>query len=87
MGSSGATAKPQRNCAALGTNLVVGAAPAEKAGLVITAWRGREKLHYLNAEPIQQIHQRWVSKFTQQRRLARHSFQLEKSIGGRQPCA
>ncbi|GEK50219.1 ArsR/SmtB family transcription factor [Vreelandella venusta] len=39
----------------------------EEAGLVVTARRGREKLHYLNAEPIQQIHQRWVSKFTHQR--------------------
>ncbi len=39
----------------------------EEAGLVVTAWRGREKLHYLNAEPINRIHDRWVSKFTRQR--------------------
>lgn len=42
-------------------------AQLEAAGLVITAWQGREKLHYLNAAPIHKIHQRWVCKFTRQR--------------------
>ncbi len=33
------------------------------ANLVSTKWRGREKLHYLNAVPIHQIYDRWVRKF------------------------
>ena len=36
----------------------------EAAGLVVTKRRGREKLHFLNAVPIQLIHDRWVSKYT-----------------------
>jgi uncharacterized protein YndB with AHSA1/START domain len=35
----------------------------EEAGLVATKKVGREKLHYLNAVPIRQIHDRWTSKF------------------------
>ena len=37
----------------------------EDAGLVVTKRRGREKLHFLNAIPIQLIHDRWVGKYTQ----------------------
>jgi uncharacterized protein YndB with AHSA1/START domain len=36
----------------------------EAAGLVVTHRSGREKLHYLNAVPVQLIHDRWVSKYT-----------------------
>ena len=35
----------------------------EKAGLVVTKRRGREKLHFLNPIPIRLIHDRWVSKY------------------------
>lgn len=35
----------------------------EEANLVVTVWRGREKLHYLNPIPIQEIAQRWISKY------------------------
>ena len=35
----------------------------EAAGLVITRREGREKLHFLNAVPIRQIHDRWIDKF------------------------
>jgi DNA-binding transcriptional ArsR family regulator len=35
----------------------------ERAGLVTTRKVGREKLHYLNPLPIQEIHERWVSKY------------------------
>jgi DNA-binding transcriptional ArsR family regulator len=35
----------------------------EDAGLVVTTWRGREKLHFLNAVPLQQIYERWIRKF------------------------
>lgn len=37
----------------------------ERAGLVVTRRRGREKLHYLNAVPIRLIHDRWVNKYTE----------------------
>ena len=36
----------------------------QAAGLVVTRKVGREKLHYLNAVPVQQIYDRWVSKYT-----------------------
>lgn len=35
----------------------------EAAGIVTTAWRGREKLHHLNAEPINAIADRWISRY------------------------
>src|SRR3954454_12725301 len=38
----------------------------EDAGLVTTKKRGREKLHFLNAVPIRLVHDRWVSKYTEQ---------------------
>jgi DNA-binding transcriptional ArsR family regulator len=37
----------------------------EEAGLVITRREGREKLHFLNAVPIRQIHDRWINKFSE----------------------
>ena len=37
----------------------------EAAGLVTTRRAGREKLHYLNAVPIRQIHDRWISKYAE----------------------
>ncbi|MPZ51928.1 MAG: metalloregulator ArsR/SmtB family transcription factor [Acidimicrobiia bacterium] len=37
----------------------------EEANLVVTRRRGREKLHYLNPIPIREIHDRWVSKYTE----------------------
>jgi DNA-binding transcriptional ArsR family regulator len=38
----------------------------EDANLVATIRRGREKLHYLNAVPIHEIHERWIEKFERQ---------------------
>ena len=35
----------------------------ETANLVVTVWRGREKLHYLNPVPIHEISHRWIQKF------------------------
>ena len=35
----------------------------EAANLVVSQWRGREKLHYLNPVPIQLIADRWINKF------------------------
>ncbi|MFI1989761.1 ArsR/SmtB family transcription factor [Actinoplanes sp. NPDC020271] len=37
----------------------------EEAGLVVTRRSGREKLHFLNAVPIRQIHDRWIDKYTE----------------------
>ena len=39
----------------------------EKANLVATIKRGREKLHYLNPVPIHEISDRWISKFDRPR--------------------
>ena len=35
----------------------------EEATLVVTIWRGREKLHYLNPVPIHEIAERWIDKY------------------------
>jgi DNA-binding transcriptional ArsR family regulator len=35
----------------------------EAANLVAVQWRGREKLHYLNPVPINDIAERWIGKF------------------------
>lgn len=35
----------------------------EDADLVAIIWQGREKLHYLNAVPLHEIHKRWIEKF------------------------
>src|ERR671925_1553027 len=39
----------------------------EGANLVTTAWRGREKLHYLNAAPIDAIAERWIDQYHRER--------------------
>jgi DNA-binding transcriptional ArsR family regulator len=39
----------------------------ESANLVVTIWRGREKLHYLNPAPIHEISERWIRKFERNR--------------------
>jgi DNA-binding transcriptional ArsR family regulator len=37
------------------------------ADLVTTAWRGREKLHFINPAPIHEVYARWVKKFERHR--------------------
>ena len=39
----------------------------EAANLVTTVRRGREKLHYLNAAPINEIAERWITRYEQAR--------------------
>jgi uncharacterized protein YndB with AHSA1/START domain/DNA-binding transcriptional ArsR family regulator len=39
----------------------------ETADLVTTAWQGREKLHYLNAAPINAIADRWINQYHRER--------------------
>jgi len=36
----------------------------ERARLVVTKRRGREKFHFLNAVPIRQLHNRWIDKYS-----------------------
>ncbi len=42
----------------------------ESAGVVTTRWRGREKLHYLDAAPINAIADRWISRYDRERAAA-----------------
>ncbi|HEY2856044.1 MAG TPA: helix-turn-helix domain-containing protein [Gemmatimonadaceae bacterium] len=39
----------------------------EEASLVVTIWRGREKLHYLNPAPIHEIARRWIAEYEKTR--------------------
>lgn len=55
----------------------------EEANLVATVRRGREKLHFLNPVPLQEIYERWIAKFEQPRLKALHALKrkLEKDDG------
>ncbi len=55
----------------------------EAANLVATVRRGREKLHFLNPVPLQEIHERWIAKFEAPRLEAVSALKrkLEKSDG------
>src|SRR5689334_20950920 len=55
----------------------------ESANLVATVWRGREKLHFLNPVPLQQIYERWIAKFEKSRLKALGDLKrkLEKANG------
>ena len=52
----------------------------EKAHLVVTQKRGREKLHYLNPVPIHDIADRWIDKFERGRLQALSD--LKKQLEG-----
>ncbi|HZF11993.1 MAG TPA: helix-turn-helix domain-containing protein [Thermoanaerobaculia bacterium] len=52
----------------------------EAANLVVPVWRGREKLHYLNPVPIQEISERWIGAFEKQRLRALQD--LKKALEG-----
>jgi DNA-binding transcriptional ArsR family regulator len=54
----------------------------EAAGLVITRWSGREKLHYLNVVPIRLIHDRWIDKYREREVSALTD--LKKSLESKQ---
>ena len=55
----------------------------EAANLVATVRRGREKLHFLNPVPLQEIYERWIAKFETPRLKALGTLKrkLEKSDG------
>ena len=42
----------------------------ENAGLVVTHWSGREKLHYLNPAPVLEISERWLDRFSEDKTIA-----------------
>jgi DNA-binding transcriptional ArsR family regulator len=50
----------------------------EDANLIVTVWRGRAKLHYLNPMPITEIFDRWVGKY--ERRQVRALADLKKAL-------
>ena len=39
----------------------------EGANLVTTVWRGRQKLHFLNPAPINDIAERWINRYDRPR--------------------
>jgi DNA-binding transcriptional ArsR family regulator len=55
----------------------------EAANLVATVRRGREKLHFLNPVPLQEIYDRWIAKFERPRLKALTDLKrrLEKGNG------
>ena len=55
----------------------------EAANLVAVVWRGREKLHFLNPMPLQDIYERWIAKFEKPRlkALSKLKQNLEKRNG------
>ena len=55
----------------------------EAANLVATVKQGREKLHFLNPVPLQEIYERWISKFEKPRLKALDELKhrLEKTDG------
>src|SRR5579862_3440821 len=55
----------------------------EEANLVTTMRRGRERLHFLNPVPLQEIYERWIAKFEKPRLRALTNLKkrLEKENG------
>jgi len=53
----------------------------EAANLVATMRRGREKLHFLNPVPLQEIYERWIARFEKPRlkALSQLKQRLEKA--------
>lgn len=56
----------------------------ERAHLVVTQRRGREKLHFLNPVPIHEIAERWIGKFERDHLRALHN--LKQQLEGEVPC-
>ena len=54
----------------------------EVANLVAVEWRGREKLHFLNPVPLQEIYDRWICKFERPRLKALRDLKRRLEEGG-----
>lgn len=52
----------------------------EEADLVVTRKVGRQKLHHLNPVPIQEIHHRWIGKYTERAGVAAVLIGLKQRI-------
>jgi DNA-binding transcriptional ArsR family regulator len=52
----------------------------EEANLVAVQWQGREKLHFINPVPINEIAERWIGKFERPRLSALSK--LKRSLEG-----
>ena len=50
----------------------------EAANLVVSVKRGREKLHYLNPVPINEIYMRWIGRF--ERKQVQALFNLKQAL-------
>ncbi len=63
----------------------------EEAALVSVIRQGRQKLHFLNSVPIQQIHRRWIGKYTERAGIAAALLDLKSRLEAdepnRNPCA
>jgi DNA-binding transcriptional ArsR family regulator len=57
----------------------------EAANLVVVQWRGREKLHFLNPVPLQQIYERWIQKFEKHRLKALSDLKHRLEAGDEPP--
>ncbi|HEY4239605.1 MAG TPA: metalloregulator ArsR/SmtB family transcription factor [Kofleriaceae bacterium] len=55
----------------------------EAANLVAVQRRGREKLHFLNPVPLQEIYERWIRKFERPRLKALR--ELKRRLEGEDP--
>jgi DNA-binding transcriptional ArsR family regulator len=53
----------------------------EAANLVAIVWRGREKLHFLNPIPLQDIYERWIAKFEKPRLKALSKLKPKREKG------
>lgn len=49
----------------------------QDANLVTAVKRGREKLHFINPVPLQDVYERWVRKFERQRLRLLHDLKHE----------
>lgn len=52
----------------------------EQADLVISRKEGRVKVHHLNPVPIQQIHHRWIGKYTERAGVAAFLLDLKHHL-------
>ncbi len=59
----------------------------EAAELVVTLWRGREKLHYLNPLPLQALPARWVTTTAREHGAALQALQRALSPDAREATA
>ena len=57
----------------------------EQADLVVSRKQGRTKVHHLNPVPIQQIHQRWIGKYTERAGVAAYLLDLKQHLETPEP--